>query len=181
MKAVLKIFDGFVRCMNAAGSLWILLVTVLINTDVIARFLFNEPVRGVPLVITMSLIAIVFLQLPDALLAGRLTRNDTVIGALLLSVPKIGHAVQALYHAAGVLLMVLLIQFSTPLFQKAWDSNAFLGSRGDFTLPEWPFKLLIVVGSVAVGLQFLRLMWLDLRAISGKSNEGLVGSASPHE
>jgi TRAP-type mannitol/chloroaromatic compound transport system permease small subunit len=179
MRIVLKAFDGFVRCMNAAGSLWILLVTVLINTDVVARFGFNEPVRGVPLVITMSLIAIVFLQLPDALLAGRLTRNDSLLGKLLLERPKIGHALQALYHAAGLMLMVLLVQFSGPMFAKAWTSDAFLGSRGDFTLPEWPFKLLIVVGSIAVGLQFLRLTWLDLRAIAGKPNEGL-GAAGTH-
>ncbi|HEY5608622.1 MAG TPA: TRAP transporter small permease subunit [Alphaproteobacteria bacterium] len=173
MRAVLRVFDGLVRLMNAIGSLWIMLIMILINIDVIGRYVFNSPVRGVPLVITMSLIAIVFLQLSDALLAGRVTRNEALLGRFLRDRPKLGHTLQAIYHAAGILLMVLLIWFSVPMFDKAWKSEAYLGNRGDFILPEWPFKLLIVVGSIVVALQFVRLTWLDVRVLRGKSVEGL--------
>ena len=48
---------------------------VLINIDVFSRYLFNAPVTGVPLVITLSIIAIVFLQLAAALRGGRVTRS----------------------------------------------------------------------------------------------------------
>jgi len=173
MRPLLRVFDAVVRGMNAIGSIWILLITVLINTDVIARFAFNSPVRGVPLVITMSLIAIVFLQLPDALLAGRVTRNEALLGRFLRHRPKLGHSLQAIYHAAGIALMALMVWYSTPRFEKGWASGAYLGNRGDFILPEWPFQLLVIVGSVAVGLQFLRLAWLDIRVLRGESVEGL--------
>jgi len=49
------------------------------------------------------------------------------------------------------------------MFAKAWQSGAYLGNRGDFILPEWPFKLLIVVGATMAGLQFLLLAWRDLQ------------------
>jgi TRAP-type mannitol/chloroaromatic compound transport system permease small subunit len=61
--------------------------------------------------------------------------------------------------------MVLLFVYVTPMFEKAWSTESFLGARGDFTLPEWPFKLFIVVGSVVTALQFLVLATRDLQML----------------
>lgn len=156
-------FDLLVVALNALGSLWIFFIMALVCVDVVARYVFNSPVTGVPLLITMSLISIVFLQLPDALRAGRVTRNEALLGVLLERRPRIGLALQAVFHLSGAAMMAFLVVYTGPLFAKAWRSGAYLGNRGDFILSEWPFKLLIVVGAVVTGLQFLVLFWRDLK------------------
>src|SRR5262245_57902231 len=90
--------DLLVSIMNAIGSLWIFTIMVLVCADVFMRYVFNSPITGVPLVITMSLIAIVFLQLPDSLFAGRVTRNAAIISRILATKPKLGRALNASYY-----------------------------------------------------------------------------------
>ena len=158
-----RLMDGVVAVLNALGTGWIFVIMILINADVFFRYLFNSPIRGVPLVITLSIIAIVFLQLPDALRARRVTRNDAVIGNLLKARPRLGHLVQCVYHFAGFGVMLTLLIFIYPFFIKDWESGSYSGNRGDFTFPHWPIKLVIVIGAAACALQFLRLCWHDIR------------------
>ena len=160
-----RLFARLVVAMNAIGSIWVFVIMALVVADVTGRYVFNSPIRGVPLVITMSLIGIAFMQLPDALRNGRITRNEALLGPLLEHRPRAGHALQGFYHLAGAALMVLLIVYITPMFEKAWQADSFLGTRGDFIMPEWPFKLLIVVGSVVTAVQFLVLAARDLREL----------------
>src|SRR3989304_2905183 len=46
--------------MNAIGTIWILVLMVLINSDVIGRDLFGAPVRGVTEIVSMSIVGSVF-------------------------------------------------------------------------------------------------------------------------
>jgi len=166
-------FDLLVSIMNAIGSLWIFAIMVLICADVFMRYLFNSPIRGVPLIITMSLIAIVFLQLPDSLFAGRVTRNAAIISRVMAARPRLGRALNASYYVLGAAFMAILVNYSIPIFERVWRTGAYLGNRGDFTLPEWPFKLLIVFGGTIVAIQYLRLAWANLCAIFGRKVVGL--------
>jgi len=170
---IVRAFDTLVRCMNALGSFWIVLIMVLINIDVIGRYVFNSPVRGVPLVITMSLIAIVALQLADALFAGRMTRNAALISRLIERRPKLGRALNSAYYLLGALFMVMIVWYTIPIFGKAWNTDSYLGNRGDFILPDWPFKLLIVFGGTTTAIQYLRLSYLNTRAVLGLPTAGL--------
>ena len=170
---IVRVFDLFVALANAAGSIWIFAIMVLICADVTLRYVFSSPIPGVPLVITMSLIAIVFLQLPDALFAGRVTRNAALIMRILERRPKLGRALNALYYLIGAVFVAVLVYYGLPVFEKAWRTNSYLGNRGDFTLPDWPFKLLIVVGSALITIQYLRLAYANICACFGKSLAGL--------
>ncbi len=169
-------FDVLVVTLNALGSLWIFCIMALVCVDVVARYVFNSPVTGVPLLITMSLIAIVFLQMPDALRSGRVTRNEALLGVLLKRRPQLGLALEAAYHLAGALLMVLLTIYTGPFFMKAWKTGSYLGNRGDFILLDWPFKLLITVGAAVLALQFLVLFADGLRRRAALAR-GIAGPA----
>lgn len=159
------LFNRLVTGLNGVGTIWIFVIMVLINLDVFMRYLFNAPVRGVPLVVTLSIIAIVFLQLSDALRNGRFTRSDAFIGWVLGRHPRLGHALQLGYHALGVVLMAVLFWYSVPFFEKAWTLQSYAGNEGDFTLPEWPAKLVILIGSACCCVQFMRHCWYDVRYI----------------
>ncbi len=163
---IISLFDWIITILNTIGTAWIFVIMVLINTDVFARFLANAPISGVPLVIEMSIIAIVFLQLTAALRSGRLTRSDVLIARLLERRPQLGFSLQAIYHATGAVLMAILFIYSEPLFEKAWRRETYAGLEGDFTLQVWPLKLLILVGAVICGIQFTRHVWGDLKTIA---------------
>jgi C4-dicarboxylate transporter DctM subunit len=162
---IMGAFDWLVSILNAIGTVWIFVIMVLINSDVWSRAFFNRPISGIPLIIEMSIIAIVFLQITAALRGGRLTRSDVLIGRILKNRPQLGFTLQSLYHFAGAALMVILYTFSEPFFRKAWRRNTYEGIEGDFILPNWPLKLLILVGAVVCGIQFVRHIGIDFRTV----------------
>lgn len=170
-----RIFTKIVSALNGIGTIWIFAIMILINLDVFLRFLFNMPVRGVPLAVSMSIIAIVFLQMSDALRVGRFTRSDVMIGRLLQSRPMIGHWLQLHYNALGVILMAIIFWYTIPFLEKAWESQSYAGNEGDFTVPEWPVKLVILIGSSCCCIQFIRHFREDFRYLRGYRDHDHMG------
>ncbi len=171
-----RAFNVLVSAFNGIGTVWIFAIMVLINLDVFSRFLFNAPVKGVPLAVTMSIIAIVFLQLSDALRVGRLTRSDVMIGRLLTRRPTVGHVLQLIYNALGVFLMAVIFWYTVPFLLKAWASQSYAGNEGEFTVPEWPVKLVILIGSSVCCIQFIRHVWQDIRYLRGYRDSDHMGA-----
>lgn len=163
--AISRSIDTAVTGLNALGSLWIFAMMAMIVADVAARYFLNQPIRGVPLLIELSIVAIVFLQLASVLRAGRVTRSDMMIGKLLSRRPALGGMVNAGFHLAGALLMALILSYNWPLFKSDWLRSTYVGVEGYFSLPVWPLKLLVLVGSAICGIQFLREALGDLRAV----------------
>jgi len=164
---VARLFDGLIAAINAVGTVWIFVLMLLINADVFMRFLFNAPLLGVPLVISMSIIGIVFLQLPDALRNGRFIRNDALLGRMLTHRPKIGHAMETVYNFAGFVFMALLVWYEWPFMVRNWTEKTYAGNEGDFILPVWPLTLMVLIGSACCGIQYLRHMARDIRYLAG--------------
>lgn len=173
-----RFFDKVVLSSNGLGAALIFFLMILINADVFGRFLFNSPITGVPLIVTMSLVVIVFLQLADSLRNGRMTRSDAILGKLFVSHPRAAYSLQAVYHFAGIVFTVLLVYFSIPLLEKVWKAKTFAGLEGQFAVPEWPVKFIIIAGAVILGLQFLRLLWRDILILSGRIPMDLSGVES---
>lgn len=171
-----RIFNGIVSTLNGVGTVWIFVIMVLINLDVFMRWLFNAPVKGVPLAVTMSIIAIVFLQLSDALRVGRLTRSDVMIGPLLRNRPQTGHVLQLFYNTLGLILMVILFSYTIPFLEKAWRLDSYAGNEGDFTVPEWPVKVVILIGASVCAIQFTRHIWQDIRFLRGFRDSDHMGA-----
>ena len=163
-ETVQRIIDRVTMGLNVLGTLLIVALMVLINADIIGREVFLSPVSGVPEMVSLSIVAIVFLQVGQAFRMGRFTRTDAVINALERSVPRIRALLEFIYCAAGFFVIAVLLNASYPLFTKAWDRNTFVGTVGDFIAPIWPVKLVILVGCSALLLQ---LAMSALRAAFG--------------
>ncbi len=166
MKTVVRLFDKLVAAFNATGSGWIFIMMVLLTTDVVCRAAFNAPIKGIPLLIEMSMLVIVFMQLPSAIRADRLTRSDVLLARLLKNRPSIGVPLRAIYDCLGVFLMVIVFWYTLPVFFKVWQRNTYEGLEGDFALPTWPFKILVIVGAVLCAIQFWRAFLDGLRHIA---------------
>lgn len=158
-------FSRLLGAMNALGTVWIFLLMVLINSDILGRELFNAPVRGTTELLALSIVGIVFLQLGHALMSGRMTRSDMVIENLLIARPRLGRALQGVFNLLGVVFLVIIFWGSLALFEEALEIGEYVGAVGDFTAPTWPIRLLILIGSAATGLQYLIMAWQDFRFV----------------
>jgi hypothetical protein len=83
------------QALNALGTLWIVALMVLINTDVLGRNLLGAPVRGVTELVSLSIVGIVFLQLADTLHSGRITRADVLAARAAAHRPVLAAALHA--------------------------------------------------------------------------------------
>lgn len=158
-------FSRLLGAMNALGTVWIFLLMVLINTDILGRELFSAPVRGTTELLSLSIVGIVFLQLGHTLMVGRMTRSDMIIEALLLEKPRIGRCLQGLFNLLGVVFLAVIFWGSIAMFEEAVEIGEYVGAAGDFTAPTWPVRLLILIGSAATGLQYLVMAWQDFRFV----------------
>ena len=131
-----------------------------IAADIGGRAIFNHPIRGVPEIVAMSIVACVFLQIAHTLKVGRLTRSDLLMNWLKDKYPRLKNFLEGLYCFIGAALMAILFKASVPLFTKAWLIDEYVGAEGDFMAPIWPVKLIILIGCLAGAIQFL-LMAFD--------------------
>lgn len=153
VRRIRDLADAISTALNVFGTLLILGLVVLVNADVIGREMFLTPISGVPEIVSMSIVAIVFLQVSQAFRMGRFTRTDAFLSILEQRVPRVRAAIEFVYSVAALALIWFVYSASQPLFLKAWDRGTYLGTVGDFTAPEWPVKLVILVGCAALMMQ----------------------------
>jgi TRAP-type mannitol/chloroaromatic compound transport system permease small subunit len=142
---------------NMLGSLMIFAMTFAVVADVTGRYLFNAPINGTAEMVTIAVVAVLYLQLSYTLRSGRMTRSDAFYGRLLASQPRAGNALGAVFHLAGVCLALAIMMGAWPKFLAAWREGYYVGVIDVFSFPEWPLILIIFVGCGLAGLQFALL------------------------
>ena len=162
---IVRAFSAWVAGMNSVGTVLIFGLVVLINLDVFSRFLFNAPIDGVTELVELSIVAIVFLQLADAVRAGRLTRSDGLYSKLQKNYPRFAHVLGGLFDLAGAVFFVTIIMGAGPMFVDSWQRDYFAGNKGIFVVPVWPVRLILVIGAVTVVIVFLGLAWKHIAAL----------------
>lgn len=162
-------FARLIGVMNAAGTVWIIGLMVLINADIFGRGALNAPIAGTPELVSFSIVGIVFLQLAHTLRSGSMTRSDVLLSVLERRAPRLRRGLLSLFHLAGGLLMFLIAWKYWPSVSHAWLSpeRNFLGNPGFFTIPLWPLYVLVFLGIVATAVQFVLLAWDDARSLTG--------------
>jgi TRAP-type C4-dicarboxylate transport system permease small subunit len=160
-----RAFSAFVAGLNSIGTVLIFGLVVMINLDVISRFLFNAPIDGVTELVELSIVAIVFLQLGDAVRNGRLTRSEGLYSRLHEKHPRLGHVIGALFDLAGAVFFVTIILGGIPRFVDAWERDYFSGIRGIFVVPVWPVRLILVIGALTVVIVFLGMVAKHIAAL----------------
>jgi TRAP-type C4-dicarboxylate transport system permease small subunit len=160
-------FGHLVDGLNAIGSLLIAAVMVLMCTDVLMRNLANRPIDGVAEMVAMSIVVIVFLQLPSTLRHGRMSRADLFIDPFMRRRPAAGRRLRAVYSLVGVFACGLIAYASWRPFVRAWTNDEFLGIEGVFTFPMWPMRAIVILGASLAAIQYLLLAVQDLREAGG--------------
>lgn len=140
---------------NAAGTFTVLTLVVILNVDVIARGLFNAPLKGTYEIVQLSVVFIVFLQLADVVRVDRLTRSDGFLNLLHARRPGLTANLRRIINAISAIFMGLIAYIMFPEFLKMWETQYFFGVPGVFTVPWWPIKLVIACGSALACVIFV--------------------------
>jgi TRAP-type mannitol/chloroaromatic compound transport system permease small subunit len=160
--------EWILNALNGLGSVWIFVLTILINMDAFGRTFFAHPIEGVVEIVEMSIVAIVFLQLGDATQRGRLTRSDGLFNKILTRYPAIGRTMGATFDLLGMIFMAIVIYGTIPEMIEVVEEDLYFGSEGVFTAPKWPVYLIILIGATVTLLQFIRFaychVWMIFQA-----------------
>jgi TRAP-type C4-dicarboxylate transport system permease small subunit len=179
MPLLLRAYTRTLLFLNSVGTVWIFLLMLVIVTDVIGRTAFTRPLPGVLELVSLSIVGIVFLQIPHALRSGRITRVEALSDWMARRVPRFGAALQGVYSLLGAALFIALYVACQPLFVRAWVNNDYVGVEGYVTYPVWPIRLFMLIGCVGGAIQYLLFALDDFRQAAGHAP--LLPAAKPGE
>lgn len=152
---MLRLLDTVTALANVAGSLLIFALVILIAADVSGRNFLGAPISGVPELVSLSIVAIVFLQAPQALRSGRFTRSDGLIDFLHARIPRFAQWLETVFDVIGITVLGAILYAHWPIFIRSWQRGDFVGAVGDFTAPTWPVKAMLALGATLLAFQFM--------------------------
>ena len=155
LTVITRFIDALTMGLNVVGTLLIVALVILISADVFGRTLFSSPVSGVPEMVSMSIVAIVFLQAGQTLKMGRMTRSEAFLNYLKRKSKRLHAFVEMLFFAIAAMVVYILLSASLPFFIKSWKRDTFVGTVGDFIAPIWPVKLILLIGASALLAQLV--------------------------
>ncbi len=138
-----KILDRFSQGLNILSGIWLGSIALLILADVIGREVFQSPIYGTNEIVANSVLSILFLQLPLAILNRDSLRTTIVYGMLGARGKSITNA---LSYLIALLLFAAIGVGSWPNMIEAWSILEQEGS-GVVTIPVYPIRTLVVVVS----------------------------------
>ena len=168
MTGLSRVANTLAIAANVAGTCTVLTLVVILNVDVIARGLFNAPLKGTYEIVQLAVVFIVFLQLADLVRADRLTRSDGFLNLLHSRRPGLTTNIRRIINAISAIFMGLIAYIMFPEFIKMWGTQDFFGVPGVFTVPWWPVKLVIASGSALACVVFV------LKVITGQDRPQLI-------
>lgn len=142
------------RTLASLGTLLIFMQMMLICGDITARFLFDRPIPGVLELVELSIVAVVFLMLPNAIATGALVRSDSLFKAISRAQPRIAGLMDIFFCIVGALVLAAIAYGVWSKFTLAVARGHFTGNPGIFTAPIWPALLAIVIGGAWGAVNF---------------------------
>ena len=153
--------------LNAVGSAWVAAITLLICADILGRVLFRYPLVGVPEIVKVSIVAIVWLQIPHTLKTGGHLRSDIVLRYLSAR----GRAALDLFACIlGAIIFGLLVYSGWDTMILAWEMGEFEGEL-PVRVPTYPLRSIVLLGAALTALQFLLMAAEAVRRLASRSPE----------
>lgn len=158
-----RIFEKIIVGLNAAATAWIFGMILFVVLDVGGRVLFNYPLTGVPEIIKISNPMIAFMQITYVLYTGRHIRTDILVDRM----SKKGNAwINIVNGVMGAFIFGLNLYSGWSLTVTAFDVWEYEG-EGALRVPTAPIRLIILIGSALMIIQFFRIITANLASLSG--------------
>ncbi|MCS6921797.1 MAG: TRAP transporter small permease [Elioraea sp.] len=157
------ILDRLLNALNAVGAVWIFALMALVCAEIVSRFAFNAPIRGVAEIAGFSVVVITFLQLPLVVRRRLLARADVLIERVAAGAPRAARSLETAFSALGAAVFATILWASATGLVQAWRTDDRFGAQGTFTLPKWWLWAVILVGSACAVVTFLVEAWRLVR------------------
>jgi TRAP-type C4-dicarboxylate transport system permease small subunit len=148
---MLQIHYQVMAALNAVGTAWVAGITILISADIIGRALFNSPIIGVPEIVKVSVVAIVWLQIAHTLKIGGHLRSDVILSRLY---PRGRCIMNLIAYTLGAIIFGLVVYSGWHTMIVAWQLGEFEGEV-PARVPTYPLRSIVLLGAGLTSLQFL--------------------------
>jgi TRAP-type mannitol/chloroaromatic compound transport system permease small subunit len=163
-----RFIHGFMGVMNAIGTAWVGVITVLISCDIIGRVAFNSPIIGVPEIVKVSIVAIAWMQMAHTLKIGAHLRSEIILDRL----PSRGKAiVNLLAYGMGAFIFAMLVYSAWPNMIEAWRVGEFEGEL-PVRVPTYPVRTILILGAALTSIQFLLFLVQTIRSLVNPVGKG---------
>jgi TRAP-type mannitol/chloroaromatic compound transport system permease small subunit len=161
---VVRGWNGLVDGLAALGTALIIVLMVIISSDVVARNVVGGSLPLVSELGALTLVMIVYLQLGTTVRHDRLARTDFFLGSFRRRRPRAGAVVVFVFDLIGGAAVGTMAVATLRIVGKDLSSGEYIGVTGLFTLPVWPFRVVILVGLAVATVQFFVQSAIALRA-----------------
>ena len=132
--------------LSALASSSIVFIMLLICADIVLRYFFSAPINGVTDIVSLLIVACVFLQLGSTIRDNRLIRADFLFGHWAETRPALARTLDLLFFGVATLLLWRALLWLWADFGRSYSSGEFTGAVGAYQITVWPFKLAVLVG-----------------------------------
>jgi TRAP-type C4-dicarboxylate transport system permease small subunit len=150
---------GLMALLNALGTAWIGVITVIICADILGRLLFNYPLIGVPEIVKVSVVALVWLQMAHTLRIGGHIRSDVILDRLS---PRGKAIVNVIAAILGMLVFGFIVIGGWPNMLEGWRIGEFEGEL-PVRVPTYPVRTILILGAALTCFEFVLYGWRNLR------------------
>lgn len=162
MKFLVKLLHGLMASLNVIGAIWVLLIMLLITVDVVGRAFFNSPLFGVPEIVKISVVGLVWCQMAHTLKIGAHLRSTILLDRMPRATRRVIEIVSCIL---GVITFSLIVYSGWDTMLEAWRIGEFEGEE-PVRVPTSPIRTLVLIGAALTAIQFM-VMLVDL--IRGKT------------
>ena len=147
----LKLFHRLLSALNMAGAVWVLLIMALITADVVGRAFFDSPLFGVPEIVKISVVGLVWCMIPHTLKIGAHLRSTILLDRMP---PGLQRGVEAFGCVLGMAMFGLIVYSGWDQMIEAWQIGEFEGEE-PMRVPTYPIRSLVILGAALTALQYL--------------------------
>lgn len=148
---------------SIVGTLLIVVMSVLVNADILGRGLFNHPVPGVTEFLGLSIVSVVFLQMANTAREDRHISNDLIMSSVSRRKRRLAIFFYGLFQLTAAVIFLLVVWFVVPILLENYRGNYYKGTAGYIEIPVWPFVGTVVLGAAAAAVQHLLIAWREFR------------------
>lgn len=154
-------FNRLIDVLNAIGTVWVAAMMVLICGDIFGRALFNSPIIGVPEIVRVSVVGIVWLQMAYTLKIGAHLRSNIILDRMSV---KWQHIVEVIGCVLGILVFSLAAYTSWDVMIEGWRIKEFEGEL-PVRVPVYPIRTIVLIGTFLTMVQFVVILCRNVYAL----------------
>lgn len=150
----MRLWDTGVDGLAALGTIMIAFLMAIIFADVLARNILGSSLPLISELGALTVVMIVFLQLGTTVRNERLARTDLFLAALGARNPRWADFVSGLWDLFGIVVCGAIAYSTWGILGRDFQHGEYIGVVGVMTLQTWPFRALILLGSIFGSIQF---------------------------